>query len=391
MSRNTWWIIGGLFLVTVFGVQFNQISKLKREVASVRAELTGGASTPDAGSDTPVIIPTATAASTSTPRPTGESPGVAGIQVRLANLERSVAEFTKGAEILMDRGMLPPSEEKLAQMQQKFFDPNTPEDEKLKVLGLLRRNGQLSDEVVTQGLSMLQSTTNANFKRAILGSFDGLTNSALKQPLFAMLQTETENEVRTQLVNALRKFTDDPTVEAKLWDMALNDPNEQVRNRARDAVTRGAPATPERLERLSQTTRDPNATLDERLLSFRALRLAKAHTPEMVSELAALAESTTDPLAKAKLLGSFNGLTDPGLMLPLVNALQDPNPLVRQKATDSLGSYDDPRVMQWLEHVLKNDTDDAVKREAGRALESLRRKTQSGGELQQQQTRVFLQ
>ena len=54
-------------------------------------------------------------------------------------------------------------------------------------------------------------------------------------------------------------------------------------------------------------------------LSFRALRVAKAHTPEMVNELAALAESTTDPVSKAKLLGSFNGLTEPGLMLPLVN------------------------------------------------------------------------
>jgi hypothetical protein len=114
------------------------------------------------------------------------------------------------------------------------------------------------------------------------------------------------------------------------------------------------------------------------LLSFRALRLAKAHTPDMVSQLAAMAESTTDPIAKAKLLGSFNGLTEPGLMLPLVNGLQDPDPIVRQKAADSLGSYSDPRVIEWLEHVLKNDPDDRVKREAHRALQSLQNSKNQG-------------
>jgi hypothetical protein len=373
MSRNAWWILGGLAVVTLVGVQFNQIKTLKREVAAVRAELSGPAAAVDAGSDKRAIIPSATAAV----RPAGENgASTAGIQMRIANLERTVAEFTKAAEVLMDRGMIPPNEEKLAQLQQKFFDPSTSDDERLKVLGMLRRNGQLSDEIVTQGLSMLQTSTNMNFKRALLGSFDGLTNATLKQPLFAMLQTETSDEMRAQLVGALRKFTDDPTIEAKLWDMALNDPNKQVSDRARDAVTRGAPATPERIQRLSQTTLDPNASLDERLLSFRALRLAKAHTPDMVSQLAAMAESTTDPIAKAKLLGSFNGLTEPGLMLPLVNGLQDPDPIVRQKAADSLGTYSDPRVQQWLEHVLQNDTDPGVKREAHRALEAVRRQAQ---------------
>jgi HEAT repeat protein len=364
MSRNTWWILGGLLVVGVFGVQFSQISKLKREVASMRAELNGSPAEPVQG-DRPAIIPSAAAVV----RPAGGESGVAGIQVRLSNLERVVGEFSTAANVLMDRGMIPPSEEKLAELQQKFFDPNLPDDERLKALGLLRRNNQLSDEIVSHGLSMLQNTTNLNFKRAILGAFDGLTNATLKQPLFAMLDTETANDMRAQIVNALRRFTDDPAVESKLWDMALNDPNTQVRDRARDAVTRGAPATPERIDRLSQTTRDASAPLDERLLSFRALRLAKAHTPEMVNELAAMAQNSTDPVARAKLFASFNGLTDPGLMAPLVNGLQDPDPIVRQNAADSLSSYSDPRVQEWLQHLMQNDPDDGVKREAHKAYE----------------------
>src|SRR5688572_1600034 len=367
MSRNAWWIIGGLTVVAIFGVQFSQIKSLRKEVAAVRAELSGTAVEVQVGKDRPAIIPSASAA----PRPASD--GTSGLHARIAHLERSMEEFHKGAEFLMDRGMLPPSEAKLAELQQKFLDPNTSDDERMKLLGLMRRNNQVSVEIVAHSLSMLQNSTNVNMKRALLQSFDGLTNASLKQPLFAMLETEGDNDTRAQLVNALRRFTDDPAVESKLWDLALNDPNKAVRDRAREAVTRNAPVTPERLDRLSQTTQNPNASLDERLLSFRALRLAKAHTPEMVNEFAAMAASTTDPIARAKLFGSFNGLTDPNLLSPLVHGLQDGDPIVRMKAVDALGSFPDPRVAEWLTHLLQNDADAGVKREAHLALEQIQK------------------
>ncbi|HEX7861645.1 MAG TPA: HEAT repeat domain-containing protein [Verrucomicrobiae bacterium] len=382
MSRNALLVLGGLILVTAFGVQFRQISKLRNELATVKAELGGGAPVAESSGSRSAVIPTATAAARSNNDGTAVA---AGIQSRLAALENSVAEFTKAADMLMDRGMIPPNEQKLAEMQAKFMDPSLSEDEKLRLFQMMRRGGNLSEEVVAQALTMMQSTTNNNFKQQILQGFSGLTNSTLKQPLFAMLQTETDNNVRAQLVNALRNYTDDPAIESKLWEMAINDPNANVRNRARDAVTRGAPVTPERVQRLAQTTRDPNAAIDDRLLSFRALRIAKAHTPEMVTELAALAESTTDPVDKAKLLASFNGLTEPALMLPLVTALQNDNPAVRRSAADSLGSYSDPRVVQWLEHVVKNDTDEKVRAEATRALEAARRLANGQGQGQQGQ------
>jgi hypothetical protein len=374
MSRNALWIVGGLVVVGVFGVQFSQIKSLRKEVAAVRAELSGTAveDEAEADGDKPAIIPSASAS----PRPVSD--GTSGLQARIAHLERSMEEFHRGAEFLMDRGMIPPSEAKLAELQQKFFDPNTSDNERMKLLGLMRRNNQVSDEIVAQSLSMFQNSTNLNFKRALLQSFNGLTNASLKQPLFAMLETEGDNDMRAQMVNALRGFTDDPSVESKLWDMALNDPNKAVRDRAREAVTRGAPVTPERLDRLSQTTQNATAPLDERLLAFRALRLAKAHTPEMVNEFAAMAASTTDPIERAKLFASFNGLTDQNLLLPLVNGLQDADPVVRQNAADALGSFPDPRVAEWMNHLLQNDTDEAVKREAHKALEQIRKAKELG-------------
>src|SRR5688500_15814101 len=238
MSRNAWWILGGLFLVAVFGVQLNQINNLKREVAAVRAELSGPLPAADPGRDGPEVIPHVSAAAI---RPLSD--GTAGVQARLAYLERNRAEIAKGSEVLMNRGVLPPSEERLAQLQQRFFDPSISDEERLKTLSMLRRGNQLSDEMVTQTLSMLQNSTNTNFRRALLQNLDGLTNASLKQPLFAMLQTEGTADVRSQLVSALRRFTDDPAVESKLWDLSMNDPIKQVRDRAKDAVTRGEPVT----------------------------------------------------------------------------------------------------------------------------------------------------
>jgi HEAT repeat protein len=91
-----------------------------------------------------------------------------------------------------------------------------------------------------------------------------------------------------------------------------------------------------------------------------------------------MAASTTDPLAKAKLFASFNGLTDPNLLSPLVNGLQDADPVVRQKAADALGSFPDPRVAEWMNHLLQNDTDEAVKREAHKALEQIQKAKEVG-------------
>ena len=45
----------------------------------------------------------------------------------------------------------------------------------------------------------------------------------------------------------------------------------------------------------------------------------------------------------------------------------------------------DPRVVQWLEHVVKNDTDEKVRAEATRALEAARRLANGQGQGQQGQ------
>src|SRR5690349_9333048 len=103
MSRNALFVVAGLLLVGIFGFQMHQVSGLKSELAAVRAEISSPkpAETKAQGSN---AAPSAARANTAEG---------AGLQARLAYLERTVGEFTKLQQMLSDRGMMPPSDEKI--------------------------------------------------------------------------------------------------------------------------------------------------------------------------------------------------------------------------------------------------------------------------------------
>ncbi|HEX7861644.1 MAG TPA: HEAT repeat domain-containing protein [Verrucomicrobiae bacterium] len=349
--------------------QYAQISRFRAELATLRAELRGT----DAASATQPPNPSARNITTATDR-------TAGLHARLANIEQSIAHLTKATDSLMERGMIPPTEERLAELQQRFFDPTASDQDRLRSLRLLKRNQpQLSDEIVTQALSMMQSSTNGGTRRDLLRQLDGVTNAAMKQPLLAMLDSETTGNVRESLVDVLSDFATDPAVETKLWDLAVNDADEDVREEAQDAL-REAPTSPERVEKLRQKALSADASLDERVLSMRALREANVQMPEVVSEMAQLAQNSPDPVMRAKLFQAFDGINDQNLMAPLVNGLQDPNPVVRESAADALSSFaSDPRIQEWLNHIIQNDADPRVKREAYQALAAAQNQQQRGG------------
>jgi HEAT repeat protein len=359
------WLVGGVAVLGLAAVQFNQMQQFRAEIASLRAELRG----------TQEIVPS----SAGTQTPPANTDRTAGLHGRLANVERTLADIAKATESLMDRGMVPPTEERLAQIQQRFFDPNVPDAERIRSLRMLKRGqSQLSDEIVTQALTMLQSSTNGNTRRQLLQQLDGVTNAAMKGPLIAILDSETSGNVREELVDVLGGFASDPAVDAKLWQLAMNDPDGEVREQAEEALTDG-PATPERVQSLREKASNPNASLDERLLSLRALREANAQAPEVIADMANLAQTSTDPVERAKLFRAFDGINDPNLMSPLVHGLQDPNPVVRESAADALSSFAaDPRIQEWLNHVIANDADPRVKREAFAALEQNQRRGRRG-------------
>jgi HEAT repeat protein len=363
-QRRIGWIVGALAVLGLAAVQSGQMSRLEGELANLRAEVRGSQEVEAAAPET---------------RETGPRQVIidrgAGLQARLARLELVVENLTKATDVLVERGMVPPTEERLAALQQVFFDPMASEGDRLRSLRQLRRsNRQLSDEIVGHAMTMLQTSTNGNTRRQLLQNLDGVTNAAMKQPLMAMLATETTGNVREELVDVLSEFASDPAVEDRLWQLAMNDPDGRVKEEALDALT-DRELSPQRVDQLRAKALSSDATLDERLMAMRALRESNTQAPEVITEMANLAQSSTDPVTRARLFQAFDGINDPNLMPTLVHGLQDPNPVVRENAADALGSFaSDPRIQEWLNHVIQTDADPRVKREAMQALEQSQRR-----------------
>lgn len=361
--KKGWIIVAAVILAALLTAQIFSVANLRAQVRALQAQLQTQDSS---GAPAVTTVRTVTA-----PASLGSLPQ------RVAQLEQSVTTLARTAETLMERGLVPPTAERIEQMQARFFDPSTSDRDRLRAFQLMRRNGAVSDDVLAHAMGWLQSSTNTGTRRDLLRQMDGLTNSTLKQPLLAMLSSETNGGVREELVDTLADFASDPAVEQKLWDLALNDQDGDVREEARDALTDGR-MTPERVASLQQKANDPNLSIDARLLALQGLSEADASAPEAVAQLADLAQNSSDPILRAKLFEAFDDIRDPSLMVPLVYGLQDPNPVIRERAADALGSYgSDERVQQWLNHVIQNDTDPRVKREAFQALQQSQRRQEN--------------
>jgi hypothetical protein len=353
------------FMVVAVGLLWAQtVRKLRLELADVRQQLADMGSQP-ANETTAGSVPS------------GISParrsGDAGLGRRVDELEGAVAQLARASEYLMERGQLPLAANKIEDLSRLFNDATAADRERLRALGLLRRNGGMSDEVVQQALGWLQSSTNAGTRRDLVQQLRGSTNAAVKAPLMGLVSADPNGNVREEAVETLRRFTDDPAVESALWNAALNDPDGDVRDEAREAVREG-PAGEARLAALRERATNPQATLDEQLMALETLRNANAPTSDIVAGLALLAQNTQDPAQRTRLFQSFDDFDDPATKMPLVLGLQDPNPLVREEAADALSRHAaDPAVREWLQFVANNDADSTVRREAMQALQERRR------------------
>jgi hypothetical protein len=295
---------------------------------------------------------------------------VRALSRRLEGLEETLAQIVQATDYLMERGQLPLATNKAGDLYAKLAEPTTPDDERLRALRLLRRNKALNDQAVYSALAWLEIATNSRTKRAVLQQLDGLTNAALKQPLLNLALSEPSADLREEAVENLRSFLDDPAVENSLWERLRTETDGDVREEIEDALEDG-PATPARISALQQRASNPELPLEERLLALRGLREADGDAPAVIAELAQRAQTTQDVAERARLFDAFDGLRDPQLKLPLVHGLQDPNPVVRQRAADALSVFNsDPAVSQWLRHIADTDTDPRVQREAFQALQS---------------------
>jgi HEAT repeat protein len=321
------------------------------------------------------------APSDAAPEPTSAAPRVEratrsaatdGLSERITTLEKQVAQLTQNSEYLMTRGQLPLAPNKRSELEQTFLNASASERDRLQALRLLRRNGGLSDSVLQQALSWLQTSTNNGVREDLVRQLQGVTNGPVREPLLKLAASDTNEDVRREAVQALRGLLTDPQVESLMWELALKDSDPRVREEAEQTLREGQ-MTDARRAALKQRALDPNSSLDERLIAVRALRESGDGAAEAATALAQFAQTTQNPAERARVFRAFDGSTDPSMKLPLVYGLQDPDPIVRERAADALSGYKaDPAIVQWLKWVVENDTDPRVRREASQALNDRR-------------------
>ena len=361
MGKATLWVLvaGGALLAGGFTVQHQSNRRVAAELAALRQELSGRAEE-----------------QTATPEERVRPADNAAILRRLGALEETVAQLVRNSEYLMERGQLPVSTNKAADLFTKFTDPNASDRDRVQALRLLRRSGGITDEAIVQAMSWAQGATNARTRDDILSSLEGLTNSVLRDPLLGFALNDANPSVREQAVDSLRRFVSDPSIEAQLWKM-INDPD--VGRTAIQGLLDG-PKSEARMAALQERASNPGSSLEEKIVAWRALRGADQDVQEISSTLAQMAQSAQDPFERAKLMKAFDDAVnrptarDAVLLPPLVQGLQDPSPLVREPAAKALRDYSaDPTVQKWLRWAAENDPDAGVRKEAASAFINHRR------------------
>lgn len=355
-------VVCALALAGVAAVQHGTLTVLRGDLAAVRQELAEMRGRPAERPSAPAALVAR--------EPARVSSADAQLERRLASLEQSVAQLAEASRQLMERGQLRPDEEFLADMRRKLLDAAAPDRDRLNALRVLRRSGGgLDDAVLQQVAAWAQGAADGGVRENVLNTLEGMTNAVLRAAFLQMAATDAEADVREQAVDNLRRFVNDPQAEALLWDRLRNDPDERVRDEAASAL-RSGPFTEARLAALKARAASANAPLEERLLAWGALRNARVNTADINASFAQIAQSTTDPVERARLFRAFDGASDPAMIPPLVNGLLDPNPAIRQQAADSLsGLKTDATVQQWLRYISQTDPDPQVRREALQALE----------------------
>ena len=361
MQKGTLWVLigAGVLLGGALALQFQSNRRVASEVAALREEMAGGA-------ERTVAVPD---------RVSRNVPGSdnAAILRRLSALEDTVAQLVRNSEYLMERGQLPVSTNRVADFVTKFMDANASDRERVQALRLLRRSGGITDETLLHAVNWAQGATNAGTRDDILSSLEGMTNSILRDPLLGFALNDPNPSVREQAVDSLRRYVNDPAIEAQFWKL-INDPD--VGRTAIQGILDG-PKTEARMAALQERANNPSSSLEEKIVAWRALRTSSQNVQEITANLAQLAQSSQDPFERAKLIKAFDVSRptprDAVLLPTLIQGLQDASPIVREPAAGALRGYAaDPTVQKWLRWAAENDPDQGVRKAAANAVMSRR-------------------
>ena len=154
------------------------------------------------------------------------------------------------------------------------------------------------------------------------------------------------------------------------WIACASDPTPLERAQALEWRYRTRPSSD-----LQATIVDAASAPEQRLAALRVLRgrstsgIDPRDVPAVVDALARLARTSPDADVRADVLRQLDGVRDPALRDPLLEALvQDASWGVRSEAAETLAGYlDDPDVRAALERAVAQDVNASVRHEAARS------------------------
>jgi hypothetical protein len=342
--------IGALVLTFL---QLMKINRLQREVSALHSQ------------------PTAVSYGSGLGAPSARlEASIENLEYRLQRLEFASTEFSGVIEVLQKQGDLPLQAETIASLKVQLQNPDATDQDRFRALRLLRGTQNLSDDLFYDVLAWLQTATNAHTRRTLVSRLKDFPNADYRQPLLELLDKEDSLAVRYQIIASLHPFRGDSQVEDRLWQLSQNDPDRRLRELALQELAKGQ-LTSERIAALQANAMRPDLPLEDQLQAFRTLRNAQAISPAVLDKWIDLAGRAEDPSRRAKILSALDGVTDERIKVPLVQGLQDPSPVVRERAAHILGrfAHSDARIREWLIYVSQNDSDPEVQREAHRMLE----------------------
>ena len=265
-----------------------------------------------------------------------------------------------------------------------LLDASLSDNERLDALERLRRRGEWvrGGPVVIAAVQIAMSSDDSHVRWRVWRAMAGVDDPYLIQPLLHALANDIDEGVRRAAAETLlADFLDEPEVRAALKYAAENDASEWVRNNVRQSMLPEAERHEELLTIVSDSTKPDAERLgaaygllssDESPMSIRG---PKELSREAISAIIGLARTTGSRRTRTQALRLLRGADDPSLVEPLLILLaNDSYEHVRDAAAEGLVEFlDEAGVREALEEALANDPSPLVRKRAGESLGSVER------------------
>ena len=305
----------------------------------------------------------------------------------IPDLASSVAERVR-RELFPSSDSLPDqqrdSRQTNADAEAILLDPSLSDNERLDALESLGRRSEWvrGGAVVIAAVQIAMSSNDSHMRWRAWRAMAGVDDPYLIQPLLHALANDMDEGVRRAAAETLlADFLDEPEVRASLEYAAENDASEWVRNNIRLSMLPEAERHEELLTIVSDTTKPDTERL---AAAYGLIRSDESPMPirgpnelsgEEVVAIMGLARTTGSRRVRTEALRLLHGVDDPDLVEPFLIALaNDSYERVRDVAAANLAEFlDEAGVREALEEALVNDPSPLVRRTAGESLGSVER------------------